>query len=1259
METLHMALTLGELVAPLKQKHQQPSLPEEEPESNYADLGETTTAISTGTRTDGAKTVKVTFTGEGNQLAVFRWKDTGDTNDSSSTVKSESSVGKEESEELSYTEMRLGSRCQSVDGECTPTVDVESHYITTHEIQLTELDHDADCDFGRGSRWDYDDDNLVYSFVDYASFESVNEDGMRAKSSQRTEGQSSRPPKLAAAGAPVSTESEPCESDKGTSSDESPIKTQDNRLCSTGQVQMAVNACPSTNVPEEEETPLYRMARNSTGVFINSFSKDEALREHTRCFIPAPGRQHLASKSRGKDVNEYSSGASSSVSELDDADKEVRNLTAKSFRSLACPYFDAINLRTSSESSVSEHGLSFNRWSAFVDWNYGSMGRECSTLEATKRMEGKNGNAVNGSSESAGKTEPKNKFQPERDKAGAVTLTETLNVSYNIQSGSATKHAQSAMGSRATASVAIAKPARPAHEGGTLPSEVDDGTEDTYKKAIFASSLLKNVISKKMQSEQECKMERGQMQHASPCPPALEPDSNRNSAGAKGLQRQTSETGSGPSVVSLEELGDMMDSVSHLSEEEAPSSSCTATAEVGAESPSEARADPCESRRDPLPCSQNSAFKTWKDGEQDTIKLQPENDGKSLDMPTPTSERTVEKKERDGENGKTTKMSHLYVPSSHLQPKGEGDGVLRETSTPSERNQAGKPQEITIRLHSMKENNSNPFSISSLLTPNIAHNPAKSHVVSVSDKAPHFMVRDVRDNKWKLQTPIHQVRDVRKLVKSSYRFVSLENVDNKAGPSASHEESQPVKKEPDKAHFPSPMVIKCQSVNTSGSAQRAGKVSAESSREMDAGRETSQCPRNDSMRRVLGAKQADPKLVRQKVECKLTNQAALEKLKAAVKTMEQLYVFDRNEWKRKTEAPRVVSDSHVLSLITSEEHGMAGRADSEDEQGKVTNLDFHAEKKPAVEMEETWKPLTTKRDSYDSRCLLGLGSSLGGRTAVLAAQQGSRSVQKCSSSGKSSSSKGPLCLKISPSKAKLEERHRLGTAASETRAKPQHPHPVLPDSENYLTIPVKSCPTEPKHDPQPRPPQSHPPLQRSPVVTDSWSPESPTAAMVHHHAPHPQLLRFTPPTDGPAPNTQRKLLLDPATGQCYLVDTPVHLQPATQRLYYPESGRYVDVPMSVNPVPISPVTLSPAYAPPAYFIYPPTLLPAHSHAPGSTYSEGDGAGSTAGGLYFAPPAGVATSGTKPVISITSQQGPRIIAPPSFDGTTMSFVVEHR
>ncbi|XP_037388579.1 uncharacterized protein C4orf54 homolog [Pygocentrus nattereri] len=1258
METLRAALTLGELEAPLKQK-QQPTISEVESESNYADLGETNTALSAGSRTNGTKTVKVMFTGEGNQLAVFRWRDTGDAKDSSSPVKTESSVGEEEQEELSYTEMRLGSRCQPEDENATPTADAESHYITTHEIQLTELDHDADCDFGHGSRWDYDDDNLVYSFVDYASFESVNEDGIRAKSSQRMDGQSSRPPKLAATGAPVSTESEPCESDKGTSSDESPCKMRDDRLCSTGQVHMAVKACPP--VSAQEEDAHYQTVRN-TGVFVNSISKDEALREHGRCFIPAPGRQHLASKLRGKDVNEYSSGASSSVSELDDADKEVRNLTAKSFRSLACPYFDAINLRTSSESSVSEHGL--NRWSTFVDWNYGGIGRERGTLEATKLAENKNSNVVtamsqNLSSESASKIELRSNF---RSEAKDVTSTEMMNVSCNMEAGLITKSSHSPMGSCATANVAISKPARSENEAASQPSEVDDGTENTIKKAIFASSLLKNVISKKMQFEQEC-MEKVQMQHASPCPLDQELDSHRNSTGTNDLQRQTSEAGSRLSVVSLEELGDIMDSVSHLSEEEAQDSSHAPTAEVDVESPNKvavtSKADPSESKKGQLPCSQKSAFKTWKDGEQVVFKTHPGNDSKPAKMTPSTSEQAMEKK-RENANGKTTKMSHLYVPSSHLlckergPVKFSGEGVHRETSGTLDRNQGGKPQEITIRLCSTKENNSNRFSIASLLTPNIGRNPVKSHVLSVSDKAPHFMVRDVRDNKWKLHTPIHQVRDVRKLVKSSYRFVSLENVEHKTVPSASHEESQVMKKEPDKAQFPSPMVIKCQSVNTSSGMQRSAKVSGETLRETEMGREISQCTRNDSMRRVACTKQPDPKLVKQKVECRLTNQAALEKLKAAVKTMEQLYVFDRNEWKRKTEAPQVVTDSHVLSLIASEEHRLTGKMDPEDEQRKFTNIESHTDRirmKPVVQIDAP-KTFTTKPESYDSRYLLGPGSSLGSKTAISAQQD-----RQCSTRGKSSSTKGPLRLKISPSKTKLEEKEVISTTASETLAKPQHSHPALSDSENYLSIPVKSCPTDHNLAPQPRPSQSHPPLQRSPVVTDSWSPESPTATMVCHHTAHPQLLCITPPMDVPVPSTQRKLLLDPTTGQCYLVDTPIPLQPATQRLYFPESGRYLDVPLSVTPGSISPIPLSPAYATPPYFIYPPTLLPLHSQVQSSACSEGDSVGS-APGLYLAPP-GVATSSTKPVISITSQQGPRIIAPPSFDGTTMSFVVEHR
>ena len=50
-------------------------------------------------------------------------------------------------------------------------IEDESHYITTHEIQLSELDHDVDCDVSACASWDGEDEHQVYTFVDYASFD--------------------------------------------------------------------------------------------------------------------------------------------------------------------------------------------------------------------------------------------------------------------------------------------------------------------------------------------------------------------------------------------------------------------------------------------------------------------------------------------------------------------------------------------------------------------------------------------------------------------------------------------------------------------------------------------------------------------------------------------------------------------------------------------------------------------------------------------------------------------------------------------------------------------------------------------------------------------------------------------------------------------------------------------------------------------------------------------------------------------------------
>uniref|UniRef100_A0A3Q4HLN2 Uncharacterized LOC102786955 n=1 Tax=Neolamprologus brichardi TaxID=32507 RepID=A0A3Q4HLN2_NEOBR len=270
--------------------------------------------------------------------------------------------------------MYLNSKTESDDGasallsdHCgSDTVEDESHYITTHEIQLTELDHDVDYDLGRGTCWEFEDDNLVYSFVDYASFESDD----TQEGTLILEGRGQAKVQSILGGTVVSTEQEEsdlCDSDKCASSDESVCKNPSEDL-SEGKIHLSIKTSSRAvndpvNVFDNNFSGYKKHCGDKSNFsFVSPGASAGPLCDRAPYFIPAPGRQHLATKLRRKDINEYSSGASSSISELDDADKEVRNLTAKSFRSLACPYFDAINLSTSSESSVSEYGL--NKWSS-------------------------------------------------------------------------------------------------------------------------------------------------------------------------------------------------------------------------------------------------------------------------------------------------------------------------------------------------------------------------------------------------------------------------------------------------------------------------------------------------------------------------------------------------------------------------------------------------------------------------------------------------------------------------------------------------------------------------------------------------------------------------------------------------------------------------------------------------------------------------------------------------------------------------------
>ncbi|XP_067301420.1 uncharacterized protein C4orf54 homolog [Pseudorasbora parva] len=1294
-----------------------------------------------------------------------------------------------------YNEVYMSSKSESDDDVTVVLSDHEaredeSHYITTHEIQLLELDHDVDYDFETGSSWDLEDDLQVYSFVDYASFDSDETVGAKEACVK------SNPANTSGAVVSSKPESNLCDADKCASSDEDLSKRQN----TTGQIHLSIKAT-SRAVNEPRNVQDHEKSRY---VLRGVDAKGDKACDNAKCFIAVPGRLHFGTRLKSKDVNEYSSGASSAVSELDDADKEVRNLTARAFKSLAYPYFDAINFSTSSESSASEHGLGINRWSTFVDLKYGK-GRDQNLVahkgstpkfHFAKKRDVKgitgltltsmrappveifalNGNLV-GHKNAQKQIELMGKFS--QGQSGLIRLTETLNFRCNVKSDQPVN--ESTGGSRSTDEVTHTLPSTQGSEASKPPCNAGEAMEDTHKKAIFASSLLKNVISKKMQFEQERKMERGEICEAhhtpSPCFAVHEHEKAAKKS-PKGLQRQSSkfsEADSDFTIVCVDDLGDIVDGNSSDAKDDGRNEE---TSETNLESVNDTKKGAFEASKSTLLRSQNSAFRSWRDGE---LEFQKEHKNVQTPEGKPLRECPGETNFCiDSASGKHTKMSHLFVPSIQL-PSSERD--LRKPPPSvnySTRDQAlkwrsntlyvtdatrsaatSKSPEIKISLRSVRDNKSDPFNIAKLLTPNLGcktAEDARCQALSAafkgesSDKVPHFIVRDIRDNKGKLQTPIHQVRDVRKLVKSSYHFVSLDNNDNKSSHSTCDGEQKTLKESPSlNSASLSPIVIKCQSVNTNSNVKQSGNVTDSPKRRFseDMVEADRSSPHVAVANRV--AKQEVPTGLKietstrkqdkasdpseKKTEPKMANQAALEKLQAAVKTMEQLYVFDKNEWKRKTE-PRPITDSHVLSFISDEKHTVEEQeinapaliVDSLLRRDSNSNLMETPPKKddksssatqerngPKALMQLTGTPCKniTKKPSKTAQTHVASPASLS------------------SKAGTPKSPKLPISLMISQPKRALEERERPN--GSETEFAPLQ-FTSTADSENYLTIPVKphatsalkpaaaglgktavyTIPPGGGKAQTASPPsylvhsdiRSHLSPKRSSFIMETRSPDTPTATIYHTPLPvtmqaaQPQLICFSPSVQpSPVPTehfhtTQRKMLLDPTTGSYYLVDTPV--QPATRRLFDPETGQYVDVPMPQQPpmtpvpLPISPLALGPGAYGHTYMFYPgympTTMIPARTiQSQLSMQSEADVGdkshshmGQQEDGAYMESPyympsgkssqkASVAQHVTtsrladskQPVISITSQQGPRIIAPPSFDGTTMSFVVEHR
>ncbi|XP_031231497.1 uncharacterized protein C4orf54 homolog isoform X2 [Mastomys coucha] len=1445
-------------------------------------------------------------------------------------------------------------------GKRGPQKNEDAHYITTHEIQLTEVEQGMDFDVGLASRWDFEDNNVIYSFVDYASFGGSDEtpgditteedDDNSCYVSTTPSANATRTPSpissdLAHPGAgssgrdtsstevgsgPSDSDTVPPPTGPGTATPPEPLlELREAALgasataassCGSAESQILLSIKPTSRAINEpsnvrvKQNIIYAAKhegdmslRVSTAAEHNSSSLKQnsaaaVAQDHAKKFIAVPARlQTRCGAIRAKELVDYSSGASSAVSELDDADKEVRNLTSRAFRSLAYPYFEALNI-SSRESSTTLSEVGFGRWSTFLDLKCGGVGARveqsllrssAASVAAGLRKGGGTRAAADQLYLQTKKSQTKALEFVVSKVEGEIKHVETpLCFQKQVQTGSRVVTLLEPLNLRSESKASSATgPCRTTKTSNKGPGSVytDDGSETSesskpasrsdgpQKKSKFASSLLKNVISKKMQREHEFKMERGEVtdtsHHNAPAPGSKETEGppGAEKPWARGLQRQSSrhsEASSEYTVVSVSDAGgegSVVGSKSPIFKASTPRESNTASGRNF----SDGHTEVCEIKKSASETvkgiflrSQNSAFRTWK-----------EKEAEKLEEKVPVGKLKLVKggdwRADLGEisASKATIMSRLFVPNIQQTPKDKqpekqatkypAAAAAQTTSTAVIR---PKAPEIKIRLGSVQQPSSD-FNIAKLLTPKLASGSGSNLFKTVEDnsrtqqklfrggdnleKVPQFQVRDVRD-KSKASGPLHQVRDVRKLIKGSGDSSDKGSVTPEQGLMG----PKPRQLTPASggSRSLSPMVITCQAVVNPREdgvdrepREGVGKGS-NGSRLLNSSPEGTVLVHRASGRlpvatiapnkseqgsylpvlKIVSKASAQrtpekPKEEEVKEEGKAPKPArnALEKLTAAVRSMEELYSFNRNEWKRKSDPLPMMADSHVLSLIASEEkEGVAGPEGDPDKLAKqlaqveerdtghkggvvlraapierlqrrnsnpstesvsarAAAFENMARERPRSlyippvhkEVERT-QPLQPLPPLPSNRNVFTVSSSSVQKTGGVAGKFPQGPSPESLSTAKGIKSQGLRSLKISPAtRAPPDDATTRKTAVSLEKSNS--------DCENYLTIPLKGSAASGELLGRPGasrdgPPSSSaatlcslPPLSaRSQVPNNpkgsqvsgtsrpAWrtkpdthretvaaaptgpqSPEHTPTAVYHQQAlpfalqgAQPQVLCFSPPgMPAPAPagpaavptdpfqqpqpqQTQRKMLLDVTTGQYYLVDTPV--QPMTRRLFDPETGQYVDVPMTsqqqpVAPMslPVPPLALSPGAYGPTYMIYPgflPTVLPPNAlqptpiaHTPGGSelsvaaetpsketatafteapYFMASGqspASSSSSAPAAATPQLVGAKGFaqlhgKPVISITSQPlGPRIIAPPSFDGTTMSFVVEHR
>ncbi|XP_050566322.1 uncharacterized protein C4orf54 homolog [Cygnus atratus] len=1223
----------------------------------------------------------------------------------------------------------------------------EAHYISTREIQLSEVDHDMDFDAGLAARWDFEDDNVIYSFVDYASFGSAETPGDTPTEEDNscylstTTSEPNNPTDSAdnASGAEIASsrsENDTPGGDKCDGSEASrPRRPGGPAESPAGQLLLSIKAASrAINEPSngQEKQNAVHAAKHEGDMSLRvptapereaSRGQDAVHHHHhhhhhhqqqqqqAKKFIAVPARlQSGCGAVRAKEVGEYSSGASSAVSELDDADKEVRTLTARAFRSLAYPYFDALALGSrASSASLPDHALGSSRWSTYLDLKCGSLGP--------------------------------------RAEPGLPQLC--------LRSGKAQPKALEFVVSKLDGEIA----------------HVEAPPRGTSKKSQFASSLLKNVISKKMQLEHEFKMERGEISDTSSAATDRDRDRDRERPREGGVQRQSSrhsEGGSEPGVQAAEEAAEGGGGRSPASKASTPREGSRSLDRAAAEEPREARRGGSEAARaTTFLRSHNSAFRTWKEREAEKKEERAPVGGLK---PSPR---------RDPPGGRATKTSRLFVPAvqpaTGPEPKEPGGPGGVSASPP-----AAKPRgaELQISLGGRDP----PFPIAELLTPQLGGRPVeegrgqppKAPKGDGADRVPQFLVRDVREGKGKSQAPLHQVRDVRKLIKSSYSGDSGDNSSDKGSVASDQGGAEHKPRQLVIAGIPralSPVVITCQALGHAGAkaTDGGGKAAAAAA----AGGRALGCPPEGTVLvhrtsgrlpvATIAPNKSDP---RQPAVLKIVAKAgapwrhqqppgaadkgrgpaaaggggggeedpreegkaapvqnALEKLTAAVRSMEELYSFSKREWKRKSD-PLPITGSHVLSLIASQERDAGPRPPPAPEPPPKAGEPPPPPKGPAPTGAErlprrpanpaaTSDKVSAKAAAFESlarqrqrgpappRALLALRGPTAASAAApppakappdvgLRGPAAPRSLLRLPAAGgggrpAGEPEHGPDC----GSYLALPLKAAAGTAAPPTAASGGRPSAVSSVAAAAALRGLQPFGSA-KPSGSPGGPAANTEASTAAATASPAAVEAPPAALFPpplppFAAPPPQLLCFSPSVPAAEPLPQRRVLLDVSSGQYYLLDAAPQ-QPPKRRLFDPETGQYVEVPVPTPavaplPLPLPPLALNAGAYGAAYMLYP-GLLPAaavlpaaalprplsHPGSDGSAAADPGSPAVEAEGPYFVPggegPAtastAASTAAAKPLISITAPAGgPRLVAPPSFDGTTMRLVVEHR